>query len=261
VASNRKRLDRYLRQNGVHPAAVRPLLARGRVLVDGVPATGISQVIDTFSRVELEGRILQARNPVYIMLHKPAGVISATGDPRHRTVIDLLRRPDRDQLHIAGRLDYSSTGLLLLTNDGAWSRRLSAPQSHVRKHYRVTLEKPVTADYVRAFAEGMYFPYEGITTRPAELRIIDEHRVEVVLREGRYHQIKRMFGRFRNRVLGLHRVAIGRLILDQALAPGEYRELTGRECREIHDSCPQDQQLSLAVTSHTAAAPAVSVTG
>ena len=237
MASNRKRLDRYLRQaGGISSADIRPLIARGRVLVDGVPATGISQVIDTFSRVQLDGQILQARSPVYIMLHKPPGVVSATGDPRHRTVIDLLQRPDRHQLHIAGRLDYASTGLLLMTNDGAWSRRLSSPENNIRKLYRVTLERPVTADCVQAFAEGMYFPYEGITTRPAELRIIDQCTAEVALREGNYHQIKRMFGRFRNRVLKLHRIAVGNLMLDPLLAPGHYRELTGPECRDIAHS-------------------------
>ncbi len=234
MSSNRKRLDRYLaRQDGIRPADIRPLIAQGRVLVDGVAATGISQVIDNFSRVQLDDRVLQAQRPVYIMLHKPPGVVSATRDSRHRTVIDLLHREDRATLHIAGRLDYSSTGLLLLTNDGSWSRRLGSPQSNIRKCYRVTLEQPISADCVRAFADGMYFPYEGITTRPAELRIIDACTADVVLREGKYRQIRRMFGRFRNRVLSLQRFAIGKLALDPALAPGHYRELTWQESRDI----------------------------
>ena len=234
MGSNRKRLDRYLvQQDGIRPADIRPLIAQGRVLVDGVAATGISQVIDNFSRVQLDDRVLQAHSPLYIMLHKPPGVVSATRDSRHRTVIDLLHRPDRDTLHIAGRLDYSSTGLLLLTNDGSWSRRLGSPHTNIPKRYRVTLEKPVAADCVRAFREGMYFPYEGTTTRPAELRIIDEYTAEVVLLEGKYRQIRRMFGRFRNRVLTLQRFAIGKLVLDPALAPGHYRELTRQESRDI----------------------------
>jgi 16S rRNA pseudouridine516 synthase len=234
MSSNRKRLDRYLtQQEGIRPADIRPLIAQGRVLVDGVAATGISQVIDNFSQVQLDDRVLQAHSPVYIMLHKPPGVVSATRDSRHRTVIDLMHRPDRDTLHIAGRLDYSSTGLLLLTNDGRWSRRLGSPHSNIPKRYRVTLEKPVGADCIRAFREGIYFPYEGITTRPAELRIIDEYSAEVVLLEGKYRQIRRMFGRFRNRVLTLQRFAIGKLVLDPALAPGHYRELTRQESRDI----------------------------
>ncbi|MDH4040806.1 MAG: pseudouridine synthase [Gammaproteobacteria bacterium] len=233
MRSRRTRLDRFLTARaGIHPRAVRPLLASGRVLVDGAAATGISQVIDQFTRVQLDDRVLQARNGVYIMLHKPTGVVSATRDPQHRTVIDLLARPDRDSLHIAGRLDYNSSGLLLLTNDGRWSRHLNTPGNAVRKRYLVTLEQPVSAEYATAFAEGMYFPYEGITTRPAQLRIIDDHTAEVVLLEGRYHQIRRMFGRFNNRVLALHRVAVGSLSLDPELAPGQYRELTLQEYRD-----------------------------
>lgn len=238
MRSSRTRLDRFLiTRAGMNPREVRPLLATGRVRVDGVPATGISQVIDEFSRVQLDECVLQARQGVYIMLHKPVGVVSATRDAKHRTVIDLLARADRDSLHIAGRLDYNSSGLLLLTNDGRWSRRLNAPANDVPKRYLVTLEQPVTADYIKAFAQGMFFPYEGITTRPAQLRIIDSHTAEVVLFEGRYHQIKRMFGRFRNRVVTLHRLAVGNLALDPALAPGQYRELTQREHREI-DTVP-----------------------
>ena len=233
MRSSRTRLDRFLTTRaGIHPRAVRPLLARGRVCVDGAPATGICQLIDEFSRVQLDDRVLQSRQGVYIMLHKPRGVVSATRDPRHRTVIELLDRDDRDTLHIAGRLDYNSTGLLLLTNDGRWSRGLNTPGNAVPKRYLVQLESPVSADYIAAFAAGMFFPYEGITTRPAQLRPIDSRSAEVVLQEGKYHQIKRMFGRFNNRVLALHRLAIGNLLLDPALAPGQYRELTPLEYRE-----------------------------
>ncbi len=208
------------------------MLAHGRVLVDGAPATGICQLIDEFSTVQLDERVLQSKQGVYIMLHKPRGVVSATRDSRHRTVVDLLNRDDRDTLHIGGRLDYNSTGLLLLTNDGRWSRALNAPGNAVPKRYLVQLENPVFADYVEAFAEGMFFPYEGITTRPAQLEIIGSHTAQVVLHEGRYHQIKRMFGRFNNRVMALHRLAIGGLCLDPALCPGQYRELTAQEYRE-----------------------------
>ncbi len=230
MRSKRSRLDRYLSQQaGLASVDIRPLIGQGRVLVDGTVATGISQVVDEFSRIELDDTVLQAKNPVYIMLNKPVGVVSATRDEKHRTVIDLLRRPDRHSLHIAGRLDFNSSGLLLLTNDGKWSRRLASPEQNIPKLYRVTLEKPVKPEYIPAFAKGMYFPYEGITTRPAQLRITGRYSAEVILYEGRYHQIKRMFGRFRNRVEALHRTAIGKLELDPGLAPGKYRALTQTE--------------------------------
>jgi 16S rRNA pseudouridine516 synthase len=197
--------------------------------VDGDPATSINQVIGQFTHVQLDDEVLQARQPTYVMLHKPTGVVSATRDDRHKTVIDLLDRADRRELHIAGRLDFNSTGLLLLTNDGRWSRQLSLPQSHISKLYRVTLKHPLTTDYIQAFAAGMYFEYEGIMTQPAGLRIIDDCVAEVSLMEGRYHQIKRMFGRFDNPVLRLHRIAVGSLALDPALQAGESRALSAAE--------------------------------
>ena len=232
--SKRVRLDRFIsEQVGINRRDVRAMLARGRINLDGSPARSISQLIDQFTHVTLDGRVLQANSPEYVMLNKPAGVVTATRDEQHRTVIDLLNRNNADNLHIAGRLDLNSTGLLLLTNDGSWSRRLELPEQGVRKVYRVILEKPLTQDYIEAFASGMYFAYEGITTRPATVEIISDYEAEVGLVEGRYHQIKRMFGRFRNPVLALHRIAIGNLSLDSALAPGQSRDLTQTELDSI----------------------------
>ncbi|MEH6550763.1 MAG: 16S rRNA pseudouridine(516) synthase [Pseudomonadales bacterium] len=226
----RTRLDRFISSHaGINRRDVRAVLASGRVLVDGVMAREINQVVHEFSHIVLDGKVLQANTPSYVMMHKPAGVVSATKDPRHKTVIDLLDRPDRSSLHIVGRLDFNSSGLLLLTNDGRWSRRLSLPETKVAKVYRVKLAKALTQDYVAAFAEGMYFAYEHITTRPAILKILDETEAEVVLEEGRYHQIKRMFGRFDNEVLELHRVSVGGLSLDPNLAAGQSRDLTAAE--------------------------------
>lgn len=237
MQSKRARLDRFIsEQLGINRRDVRPLLAQKRVLVDGHPATDINQVIDDFSHVIFDDRVLRANQPIYLMMNKPMGVVSATRDEQHKTVIDLLEKQDKEQLHIVGRLDFNSTGLLLLTNDGRWSRQLSAPENKVTKTYRVTLEKPVTEDYIEAFSEGMYFPFEGITTRPAELRIISEHEAEVTLTEGRYHQIKRMFGRFDNEVLTLHRLAVGQLSLDPSLSLGQSRELTAWEVSHIFPS-------------------------
>ena len=234
MQSKRARLDRFIsEQLGVNRRDVRALLAQKRVLVDGHPATDINQVIDDFSHVVFDERILREKKPVYVMINKPPGVVSATKDKQHKTVVDLLDRPEKEQLHIVGRLDFNSTGLLLLTNDGQWSRQLSAPENKVAKVYRVTLEKPVTEDYIKLFYEGMYFPFEDIKTRPAKLTIISEYVAEVSLIEGRYHQIKRMFGRFNNEVLTLHRISIGNLSLDPLLSPGKSRELTEREFGHI----------------------------
>ncbi|MEH6467371.1 MAG: pseudouridine synthase [Porticoccus sp.] len=234
MQSKYARLDRFLSIHmGINRRDVRSILAQGRVLVDGNIATEINQVIGEFSHVLLDGRVLQDKTPSYVMMNKPVGVVSATKDERHKTVIDLLEGPDRHHLHIVGRLDFNSSGLLLLTNDGRWSRQLTTPKNNISKLYRVTLDKPVTEDYIKTFAEGMYFPFEDITTRPAKLHIISDYVAEVSLMEGRYHQIKRMFGRFDNEVLTLHRIAIGNVSLDPSLLPGQSRELTDGEVFNI----------------------------
>lgn len=234
MQSKRGRLDRYLcTQLHTHRKAVRELLLLGRVRVDGLIVKDMDRQVDEFSYIQLDGQILQANTPVYLMLHKPIGVVSATKDTQHKTVIDLLDCEVRDELHIAGRLDLNSSGLLLLTNDSRWSDALMSPTHKVDKVYRVTLANPLTEEYIAAFAEGMYFSFEGIMTQPAKLVILADHVAEVTLKEGKYHQIKRMFGRFRNPVVGLHRLSIGDIVLDEALASGESRVLTAAEVASI----------------------------
>ena len=163
------------------------------------------------------------------MLHKPIGIVCATKDSKHTTVIELLDRADKADFHIVGRLDLNTSGLVLLTNDGLWSRQLTSPNSDVEKCYHVTLQQPLTEAYSPAFAQGMYFAYEDITTRPATIKILSEFEAEVRLVEGKYHQIKRMFGRFQNKVVKLHRFAIGQIVLDPTLMPGQSRLLTKAE--------------------------------
>lgn len=234
MLSHRTRLDRFLNiERGISRKDLRPILAQGRVTVDGVPATHMNQLVQQFSHIALDEQVLRTNTPIYLMLNKPPGVVSATKDDKHQTVIDLLKTSDREKLHIVGRLDYNSTGLLLLTNDGRWSRALTNPESRVVKRYRVTLERPITEDMVTAFSRGMHFRFENITTRPAELTIVSERIAEVSLVEGRYHQIKRMFGRYQNAVLALHRIAIGGLSLDPALRPTQSRTLTAAESKDI----------------------------
>lgn len=228
MSARRSRLDRLVAKLlGVSPDAVLPLLAQKRVVVDGGIAQARDQIVTGFSTIAVDGVVLQSHAPRYVMLHKPRGVLSATRDGQHPVASDLI--DDAEDLHVAGRLDLHASGLLLLTNDGAWSRRLSAPQSHVAKQYEVTLRDPLDERYAEAFAAGMYFPYENITTRPALLEPLGTHSARVTLFEGRYHQLKRMFGRFRNPVLDIHRIAIGGLRLDASLRAGEWRELGAGE--------------------------------
>ena len=231
------RLDRFVSEKtGVNRRDVRLMLARGRLSIDDLPAVAINQLVYQFSKVLLDGEPLQDKQAAYVMLHKPVGVVSATKDDQHRTVVDLLPRDDRQQLHIVGRLDFNTSGLLLLTNDGRWSRALTSPEQKIPKWYHVTLEDPITDDYAKAFAEGIYFAYENLTTLPAELNIISPHVAQLCLFEGRYHQVKRMFGHFDNKVLSLHRLSIGGLSLDSALKPGQSRDISRAELEQL--ACP-----------------------
>jgi 16S rRNA pseudouridine516 synthase len=238
MAINTSRLDRLISELcQINKKKVRLILAQQRITVDGVLALDIDLIVDQFSRVVMDDEVLQENQPYYIMLNKPIGVVCATKDEKHKTVIDLLTGQfDQEtiaSLHIVGRLDLNTSGLVLLTNDSRWSERLTSPEYKVKKSYQVTLENPLTTEYIDAFAQGMYFHYEKITTKPAMLCIISPFEAQVILTEGRYHQIKRMFGRFRNPVIGLHRHSIGQLTLDESLQYGESRLLNVSEVGNI----------------------------
>lgn len=234
MALNKTRLDKFLAQYcQISRRSVRLMLAKNRVRLNGDVAHNVDQVIDTFSQITLDGKIIQANTAYYIMLNKPVGVVSATKDTQHKTVIDLLDYPFKNELHIVGRLDLNTSGLVLLTNDSRWSERLTLPDKKVMKRYHVTLKNKLNEAYISAFANGMYFAFEDLTTKPAELTIMSEFQAQVGLTEGRYHQIKRMFGRFRNPVIALHRFAIGNISLDNQLSLGESRMLTPHEVTYI----------------------------
>lgn len=238
----RSRLDKFISQKLKVPKKdVRLMLAQKRVRVNGELAVDIDFIVDKFSMVEVDGASLQANIASYVMLHKPVGVVSATKDDKHKTVIDLLDindYPNKHELHIVGRLDLNTSGLILLTNDSSWSESLTLPDKKVAKVYRVTLENPINTDelqqqYQSAFSKGMYFSYEDITTKPATLEFITAHEVLITLEEGKYHQIKRMFGRFQNPVIGLHRLSVGNLQLDSNLLVTKSRQLTACEINNI----------------------------
>ena len=224
------RLDRFLTRLGTHPCKeVARLLADGRVAVDGTIELSGLRRIDRFTRIELDGAVLQDTPAVYLMLHKPAGYLSATIDPQHPTVMELIDHPLRDELHLAGRLDRASTGLLLLTNDGRWSRQVTEPVEEISKVYRVTTREVISPETAAIFAEGIYFAYEDLTTRPAVLEILGPQEALLTIHEGRYHQVKRMFHAVGNQVLSLHRESIGPLRLDETLPSGTFRHLSAEE--------------------------------
>jgi len=205
-------------------------IAARRVRVDGVCVTDGHHPVDRFTLVELDDAVVQAsERALYLMLHKPVGILSATKDDQHSTVIDLVDDPDKHTLHIAGRLDRSTSGLVLLTNDGRWSKRLMTAEEKVPKVYIVETLDPISPDAAEAFARGFYFHTEDITTLPAELVLLGGNQARLTLHEGRYHQVKRMFHRVGNRVINLHRESIGALTLPADLPPGAWRALTPQE--------------------------------
>jgi len=209
----------------------RARILAGEVRFCGEPADDHRREVTRFDEVIVGGEIIQRSLPrLYLMLHKPAGILSATSDREHRTVLDLIDHPDKDTLHLAGRLDRSSTGLILLSNDGEWSESLTLPGRKVEKSYLVGTDRPIPPGAVARFAEGFHFPTEGITTLPARLEILAPDRARVILHEGRYHQIKRMFYRLDGiRLRSLHRERIGPLALPDDLPPGQWRHLSAEE--------------------------------
>ena len=229
------RVDRFLSNlPQFNRKQVRLLLVERRVTVEGVAVSDPHHDVREFSQVCVDGEILQAGKPArYFMLHKPQGCVSATSDPQHSTVLDLLDEPDKADLHIAGRLDFNTTGLMLITNDGQWSRRLTQPQTKLPKVYHVQTEQDIGPQYAVTFAAGVYFAFEDLTTQPAELELLGPRTARLSIIEGRYHQVKRMFGHFDNKVIGLHRERMGPLVLDASLAPGQYRPLTDEEILKV----------------------------
>lgn len=229
------RVDRFLSNlPQFNRKQVRLLLVERRVTVEGVAVSDPHHDVREFSQVCVDGEILQAGKPArYFMLHKPQGCVSATSDPQHSTVLDLLDEPDKAELHIAGRLDFNTTGLMLITNDGQWSRRLTQPQTKLPKVYHVQTEQDINPQYAVTFAAGVYFAFEDLTTQPAELELLGPRTARLSIIEGRYHQVKRMFGHFDNKVIGLHRERMGPLVLDASLAPGQYRPLTDEEILKV----------------------------
>ena len=233
------RLDKYLAERtGMTRSESRKAITKGRVMVAGkICRKADTQLDETAAQIALDGAPLagEYKKYVYIMLNKPEGVVSASRDKRDTTVVDLVAADyPRRELFPAGRLDKTSTGFVLLTDDGALAHDILAPAHHVDKQYLVTLDTPLTEEMRTGFAAGVTLA-DGTALSPAEVMSLsaDGLTVRVVLRQGVYHQIKRMFGVYGAGVNSLHRDAIGGLALDAALAPGQWRELSAEEVSKI----------------------------
>lgn len=234
------RLDKYLTDMGCGTRReVKKLIHQGRVAVDGQAVERPETRVDTkYQEVSLDGEQIGYEAYEYYMLHKPAGVISATEDPGCETVIDLIKTKKRKDLFPVGRLDKDTEGLLLITNDGALAHRLLSPKKHVDKCYYARVQGNVTDAEKEKFREGVAIgtAKQPELTMPARLEIIKSgeiSEIRLTIQEGKYHQVKRMFQVVGKEVIYLKRERMGSLRLDDSLMPGEYRILTDDELKEL----------------------------
>lgn len=237
----RERIDKVLSNMGYGSRKdIKKLIKQGRVAVDGKIISENSIKIDPYNtRIEVDNNLVEYKEFIYLMMNKPGGVVSSTDDTLNTTVVDIID----DKYRIfnpfpVGRLDKDTEGLLILSNDGQLAHKLLSPKKHVNKMYYVEVDGLVKDIHVDKFKEGIILD-DGYKTLPGQLEIIDSgpvSRVYVTIREGKYHQVKRMFKAIGMKVTYLKRISMGKLKLDNSLLPGEYRELSEKEVEILWQS-------------------------
>ena len=234
-----ERIDKIIASQGKYSRSeVKKLVKDGRVTLDGkvIKSSDIKADPD-LNDIAIDGKTLGYKKHLYIMLNKPQGVVSATEDTDHQTVIDLVPKDlRRDGLFPAGRLDGDTVGFVLITDDGDFAHRILSPKNHIMKTYHATLQRPVTQDDIDAFRNGIELK-DGTLCLEAQVRPLegDEPMAEIKICEGKYHQVKRMFAALGNKVVFLKRVKMGNLPLDESLKEGQCREITADELKLIQE--------------------------
>ena len=231
-----KRLDKIISEQTYYTRSeIKKLISKGVVFVNGEQAKKPETKYDeTNVSIKINGKEIEVNKNIYLLLNKPKGYISATEDSTQKTVLDLV--PDKYKnrnLFPAGRLDKDTTGLVLITDDGEFAHNILSPRKHVKKEYEVTLDIPVTTAMVDGFKEGVNL-IDG-ACKSAILEITGEYTANVTIIEGRYHQIKRMFGCYGAKVIELNRICIGNLYLPNDLKLGEIREASKDELEKIQE--------------------------
>ena len=233
-----QRLDKLISSQGSYSRKeAQQLIKNGRVRVDGIQVRDRGMHVDTeVSAVEVDGKAFTIEQFVYLMLNKPKGVVSATNDKNVKTVVDLAPEEFKGRnLFPAGRLDMTTTGFVLLTDDGDFAHRILSPKNHIEKTYEARLAEAVTSQQLEAVAHGIVLK-DGTECLPAKLKVLedgDNPLVEIKICEGKYHQIKRMFAAAGNGVIELKRTQMGNLPLDKTLAEGECRKISEKEVKMI----------------------------
>ena len=231
------RIDKIIASQGQYSRSeVKKLVKSGRVTLDGRVIKSSDEKADPDKNIiAIDGKAVNYKKHIYIMLNKPQGVVSATEDRDHPTVIDLVPKDlRRDGLFPAGRLDGDTVGFVLITDDGDFAHEILSPKNHIMKTYHATLQRDLTQEDIDAFKNGIELK-DGTLCLEAEVTAIDSDKpmAQVKICEGKYHQVKRMFAALGNKVLYLKRVKMGELSLDESLEEGQCREITPEELKLI----------------------------
>ncbi len=228
------RLDKYICESTeLSRKQAKVILHRGEVTVDDLVCKNSALKLAENSQVKLNGQLLSVIGQRYIMMNKAINTICSTIDEEYPSVLSSMEISKLDKLHIAGRLDVDTTGLVLITDDGQWSHNITSPNKQCHKRYKAKLAEVLTADDIQHLETGVMLNGESAPTLPATVEVIDEHTVYLSIREGKYHQVKRMFAAVGNKVTQLHREKIGSLELDPALSPGQWRHLSPQELEAL----------------------------
>jgi 16S rRNA pseudouridine516 synthase len=224
------RLDKLISNSTVFTRSqTGKIIRKGSISVNGAVVKKSAFNVSVTDEVQYLGININLPQQRYIMLHKPKNVVCSTADGEHQTVLDLLFIAKRDTLHIAGRLDIDTTGLVLLTDDGQWSHKMTSPKHKQSKVYHVTLAEDISTEAIRQLETGIRLKSEKKDTLPASVEKLDNKTLLLTLHEGKYHQVKRMFAAVGHHVEQLHRQQIGNIVLDAQLEAGEWRELSADE--------------------------------
>lgn len=228
------RLDKFLTENQIGTRSqVKEYIKNGLVTVNQqVIVKTDAKVVPESDVITFRKRIIKYEPFVYYMLHKPAGVVTATTDNLHPTVMELLKAEKRIDLFPVGRLDKDTEGLLLITNDGEWAHNLLSPKKKITKTYIAQIDTPITKEEATLMENGLYIGDEK-KTLPAKITILKDQEVELTITEGRFHQVKRMFEAVNKKVNYLKRISVGCVSLDDDLEKGSYRKLTAEEIANV----------------------------
>ncbi|MBG9999239.1 16S rRNA pseudouridine(516) synthase RsuA [Pseudoalteromonas sp. NSLLW24] len=226
------RLDKFISHLAEIPRTqARASIKRKEVSVNSEVITSHNFQLAQQDEVLHQGTPLVFLGKRYYMLNKPVGYVCANSDELHKTVFDLLDEPNMSDFHVAGRLDIDTTGLVIITNDGDWSHKITSPKSNKFKTYLVETQEPITDEALEQLRTGVMLHNEKDLTRPAIAERLANYGLRLSISEGKYHQVKRMLYAVDNKVVELHREQIAEITLDENLASGEYRLLTAQEIK------------------------------